>query len=110
MQILLRAWQQPVQESKLALKNKIGKLYWGTPGRYLPRNMLLAFVEELGHEYGELLEGASCSAGEDMALLADVSRQVKRRSPIDFGTGSDGDIEDEGDEDEENEWDEDEEG
>lgn len=107
LQILRQAWKQPIQESKLTLKNEVGRMYWGTPGRYIPQNMLLAFIEELGHEYGGLLGGASCSSGEDMALLAAASRQVKRRSPINFGTGSDGDIEDEDDEGEEDEWDED---
>jgi hypothetical protein len=79
LQLLRRAWKQPVEEGKLVIRNEMGKLYWGTPGRYLPRNMLLAFVEELGHEYEGLLEGSSCSVGENMTLLTAASRQVKRR-------------------------------
>ncbi|KAK2754836.1 hypothetical protein FQN54_006729 [Arachnomyces sp. PD_36] len=101
LQILRRAWKQPVEQSKAALKNEIGKRYWGTPGRYLPRNMLLAFVEELGHEYDELLEGASCNKGEDMALLAAMSRHVKKRTPLNCGEESEGEGESEDDEDEE---------
>lgn len=103
LQILRRAWKQPVEQSKLALKNEVGKMYWGTPGRYLPRNMLLAFVEELGHEYDELLGGASCSTGEEMTLLAAASRQVQRRTPLNFGTSSNSDTEDEEGETEEDE-------
>ena len=103
LQVLRRAWKQQMEQSKLILGNEVGKLYWGTPGRYLPRNMLLTFVEELGHEYGELLGGASWSTGEDLTLLAAASRQVKRRSPLNFGTESNSDSEDEEDEDEEDE-------
>lgn len=47
LQILRRAWKDPPYQTKVTLKNEISKLYWGTPGRYLLRNMLLAFVEEL---------------------------------------------------------------
>ena len=39
-------------------KNELGAPYWGTPGRYMPKNMLLGFVENLGHEYEHLLGGA----------------------------------------------------
>ena len=35
-----------------------GKRFWGTPGRYMLEGMLLGFVEEMGHQYKHLLEGA----------------------------------------------------
>jgi hypothetical protein len=38
------------------------EVFMGTRGRYLPHNMLLAFVEELGHDYDELLEGRPSSS------------------------------------------------
>lgn len=50
--------------------------------------MLLAFVEELGHEYEELLEGASCSKD---ALLIAASSQVKKTSPCKTPASSDDD-------------------
>ena len=34
------------------------KRFWGTPGRYMLEGMLLGFVEEMGHQYKHLLEGA----------------------------------------------------
>lgn len=77
LQTLRRAWKEPPHQSKNTLKENIGKLYWGTPGRYLPRNMLLAFVEELGHEYEDLLEGACGSTGNDETLLTTTLAQVK---------------------------------
>jgi hypothetical protein len=42
----------------------VGKPFWGTPGRYLPKNMLLLLVEELGNEYKDLLKGAYCETGD----------------------------------------------
>ena len=41
----------------------MGKKFWGTPGPYLRRKFLLAFVEEMGH--AELLEGAHHVNDED---------------------------------------------
>ena len=32
--------------------------FWGAPGRYMREGMLLGFVEEMGHDYEHLLEGA----------------------------------------------------
>lgn len=103
LKILRRAWKQPVEQGRLTLNNEIGKNYWGTPGRYLPRNMLLAFVEELGHEHDEILRGASCSKGEDLTLLAVASKQVKRRPPLNLGTESESDSDEEEEEEEEEE-------
>ena len=85
MQVLQKAWQQKAQGKPAGaaevLKAENGKFFWGTWGRYLPRNMLLAFVEELGHEYEDLLMGASClpvrSTEQDL-LLATGAAQAKR--------------------------------
>ena len=37
---------------------ELKKRFWGTPGRYMLEGMLLGFVEEMGHQYKHLLEGA----------------------------------------------------
>jgi hypothetical protein len=59
MQILRRAWRAERKAGE-QMKREFGKGYWGTIGPYLPRSMLRAFIEELGHGYEELLKG-----GED---------------------------------------------
>ena len=45
---------------------ELRKRFWGTPGRYMLERMLFGFVEEMGHEYEHLLEGA---IKEDEALV-----------------------------------------
>jgi len=112
IQILRSAWQQNSYGSPAAsqtMKDESGKPFWGTPGRYLPRNMLLAIVEELGHEYEQLLEGASSTRSVDSQLLLDIgSKQVIFRRPAlkDSGFGDQsGDGEDDEDEDEDDDED-----
>lgn len=56
VQMLRHAWREPRPGE--SLKKQLGKVFWGTPGKYIPRNMLMAFVEEMGHEYDQLLGGA----------------------------------------------------
>ncbi|KXG52810.1 uncharacterized protein PGRI_080660 [Penicillium griseofulvum] len=107
IQVLRHAWEQNSQGDKAAetMQAEAGKLFWGTPGRYLPKNMLLALVEELGHEYKPLLDGASISrCGDPQLLLAVAANQVKSRRPALKGSAlffesSDGNDEDENDED-----------
>lgn len=41
-----------------ASRDEPRKRFWGTPGRYMLEGMLLGFVEEMGHQYKHLLEGA----------------------------------------------------
>jgi hypothetical protein len=41
--------------------------------------MLKAFVEELGHEYGDLLRGSSCKIEGDKSLFIELLRQRKWR-------------------------------
>lgn len=86
IQLLRRTWKS---EKKAAekLKQDFGKGYWGTIGPYLQDNMLRAFVEELGHEYDELLRG---NANEDQntadepdnMLLAVASSQIKTSKDV----------------------------
>lgn len=54
--MLRRSWHN--EKPTVALKDQVGKHWWGTPGPYMRRNMVLAFVEEIGHEYEALLEGS----------------------------------------------------
>ncbi|KAJ5880620.1 uncharacterized protein N7473_011673 [Penicillium subrubescens] len=87
IQVLRLAWQHNEAKSGRkaadALKDENGKPFWGTPGRYLPKNMLLAFVEELGHEYKSLLDGAaSIKKGDSDLLLNIAANQVKSRPSI----------------------------
>lgn len=104
VQILRVAWQyneaKSPKRAATVLKDENGKPYWGTPGRYLPKNMLLALVEELGHEYQPLLEGAGSKKSRDSDLLLELAAaQVKSRRPnlegllerdYDTQSGSDG--------------------
>ncbi|KAL9077249.1 MAG: hypothetical protein Q9161_000515 [Pseudevernia consocians] len=39
-------------------RGELRKRFWGTPGRYMFEGMLLGFVEEMGHDYQHLLDGA----------------------------------------------------
>lgn len=50
----------------------------GYAGKYLPRNMLFALVEEMGHEYNFMPDGVTCSRPDnDNLLLRLLSRDVK---------------------------------
>ncbi|PGH01855.1 hypothetical protein AJ79_07791 [Helicocarpus griseus UAMH5409] len=64
MQITRFTWRQKFQGQHLR-ERELGKKFWGTPGKYVRRNMLCAFVEEIGHRYDDLLQGA---IEEDAAL------------------------------------------
>lgn len=51
-------------EHKHILKDHLGRKFWGTPGPYLRRAYLLAFVEEIGAD--DLLDGAEEGEAEDV--------------------------------------------
>ncbi len=63
LQILRRSWAQ--SEKGEALKEHMGRHYWGTPGKYIRKQMLLAFIEEVGHQHVDLLSGAAEDDTED---------------------------------------------
>ena len=76
---------------------------WGPPGRYMREGMLLAFVEEMGHEYEYLLEGAIKENGAvaDPTALAAANSYIQRRLrsaeseyDSDFDTDDDGEDDD----------------
>ncbi|CAI7622932.1 unnamed protein product [Penicillium viridicatum] len=87
VQILRMCWQHSSQgkssQAAAILQAEKGKPVWGSAGRYLPRNMLLALIEEMGHEYSFVLDGAAGSRPDDNNLLLGLlSRNVKARPSI----------------------------
>ncbi|KAJ9489208.1 hypothetical protein VN97_g4079 [Penicillium thymicola] len=87
VQMLRMCWQHSSQgkssQAAAILQAEKGKPFWGSTGRYLPRNMLLALVEEMGHEYSFVLDGAAGSRSDDNNLLLGLlSRNVKARPSI----------------------------
>lgn len=62
-----------------ALRDELGKPYWGTRGEYMSRSMLMAFVEEMGHDYDDLLNGAADSNETEVVetALAAANNQIK---------------------------------
>lgn len=71
--ILQRSWHN--EKPTVALKDQVGKQWWGTPGR---RNMVLAF-EEMGHEYEALLEGAMDPATNIRLSNSTIFKQFSTR-------------------------------
>ena len=64
---------------------EVGKRYWGTPGRYFLKSMLLGFVEQMGHNYDHLLEGAidddAKPRSEAVILAAEHLKRVNETMP-----------------------------
>ncbi|OJJ04022.1 hypothetical protein ASPVEDRAFT_85437 [Aspergillus versicolor CBS 583.65] len=72
-----RAWTHNTGGGSFpTLRDEVGKPFWGTPGRYLPKNMLLSLVEALGHEYKDLLDwsGYNTACGDKNLLLEGKDR------------------------------------
>ncbi|KAJ5807395.1 hypothetical protein N7447_010851 [Penicillium robsamsonii] len=86
VQILRMCWQHSSRskssQATAILQAEKGKPFWGTAGRYLPRNMLLALVEEMGHEYAFVMDGAARSRDDDKLLLGVLSKSVEARPSI----------------------------
>ncbi|PLB53872.1 hypothetical protein P170DRAFT_396820 [Aspergillus steynii IBT 23096] len=81
LQILRRAWRAgPGQHAAFTLQEELGKPVWATPGRYIPRNMLLAFVEELGHRYYDsIIIGATRRRGRPGILMDAAAAQIANK-------------------------------
>jgi hypothetical protein len=66
------------------IKTEMRKSFWGTTGRYLPKYMLKAFVEEIGQEWEHLVdngcEGEEEVQGDKFTLLSTTVSQVKLAS------------------------------
>jgi len=78
VQVLRHIWQQETPDAIGVLNDDEGNPFWATPSKYMSKNMLRAFVEELGHEYGGLIDcGPSLSWDRDPNLLLELaSNQV----------------------------------
>ncbi len=79
-QLLRRAWNEDYQGD--ILKHELKKRFWGTPGKYIRESMLRAFVEELGHGFEDLLEGAADDVPgaprSDPSLLVAATNQIEK--------------------------------
>ncbi len=94
-QTMLRySWRRAEQERNNVLPD-FRKPVWGAGGAYMKKSMLRAFVEEMGHEYEDLLKGAV----EDMndAIIPDTTALMAANEAIAW-TFRDDDEDDEDDE------------
>lgn len=68
-------WQYCVTMLRHSWKNKgtQAKIFWGVPGSYIKKRMLLAFAEQLGHDYEALMENAIVETEEDNVPESDPS-------------------------------------
>jgi HNH endonuclease len=117
-QMLRYAWStdqnKPTTDKPTPLRHELRKQFWGTPGRYLPRNMLMTLVDEMGHQYDDLMNGAmnwSRGPEEDDMLLGVLTKQILTSNVEDDEDDDDYDSSDEDEEEtdgddneEEEEW------
>ncbi|OAX77751.1 hypothetical protein ACJ72_07946 [Emergomyces africanus] len=79
LQILRVAFRERF-EGEIIREKELQKPFWGSPGKYIRKNMLQVFVEEIGHKYDGLLKGASDESseaqGEDDLMLLAATRDV----------------------------------
>ena len=79
---------------------ELRKKFWGTPGRYMRESMLLGFVEEMGHDYEHLLEGAikEEDAVADITAIAAANTHIQEtlKAEEDCDLESDSDDDDNG--------------
>ncbi|CAO1600220.1 hypothetical protein XANCAGTX0491_003921 [Xanthoria calcicola] len=70
--MLRRSWN--LEKKGWVLADNLGKPFWATPGPYVRKNMLKALVEEMGHEYEELMAGAieEQDDGQDKEVQGDI--------------------------------------
>lgn len=54
--MLRKSWNTDKKNS--ILYGELGKRYWGTIGKYMKECQIRGFVEEIGHEAVDLLDGA----------------------------------------------------
>ena len=107
--LLQKAWRQPKGNgnSTIALKREFGCNCWGETGLFMKKSMLKGFVEEMGHEFEELMEGAVEDGEKDngesdsLALMAS-SRYI---SVVSSNRWEDGDEDEEDETSDEEEWD-----
>ena len=78
---------------------ELRKRFWGTPGKYMLEGMLLGFVEEMGHEYKHLLDGAikEDEAVVNATAVVVANQCIQRTLKVDDDEESDSDSDDDDD-------------
>ena len=71
--VLRQSWKEKGTKAKDVLMRERGKKFWGTKGPYIKKRMLLAFVEQLGHDHEALMENAIVESEEDNIPESDPS-------------------------------------
>ncbi|KAK0727099.1 hypothetical protein B0T26DRAFT_638862 [Lasiosphaeria miniovina] len=106
-------WKGSLKSSKSLIQNEVlkGTRYWGTHGRYVKKNILLGFVNEIGHDVSSIAkstmehaieeeeEGGPADQGPDQLGLAVVADRVVRRAQEHDGFDYEFELEDESEED-----------
>ena len=104
--VLRQSWKEKGIKAKDVLLRERGKKFWGTKGPYIKKRMLLAFVEQLGHDHEELMENAIVESEEDNNPESDPSALLLASAEIRKSHRKYNEEEDEEDEDEESDDDE----
>ena len=99
--VLRQSWKEKDIEAKDVLMRERGKKFWGTEGPYIKKRMLLAFVEQLGHDHEALMENAIVESEEDNNPESDPSALLLASAEIRRSHRKYNEDEDEEDEDEE---------
>jgi hypothetical protein len=79
LQVLRHAFTERFQGETLR-QSELTKPAWASPGKYIKRHMLLAFVEEIGHKYDHLLQGSADQGDSNDPndfLLATATNQMQ---------------------------------
>ena len=71
--MLRQSWKDNPVKAKDVLMQERGKEFWGTRGPYMKKRMLLAFVEQLGHDHEALMENALVESEADNISQSDPS-------------------------------------
>ena len=71
--VLRQSWKEKGSKAKDVLMRERRKKFWGTKGPYIKKWMLLAFVEQLGHDHEALMENAIVESEEDNNPESDPS-------------------------------------
>ncbi|KAK2762018.1 hypothetical protein FQN53_007588 [Emmonsiellopsis sp. PD_33] len=109
-QILRYAWHERFK-GEILRETEMEKNVWATPGRYIKRSFIRAFIEEVGHEYEHLFWGPEEGGPQDQddfddcflqACVDQVEYNLRKKTPED-------DDDDDDDEEEEEEEDDDDE-
>ena len=71
--VLRQSWKEEGFKAKDVLMWERGRKFWGTKGPYIRKRMLLAFVEQLGHDHEALMDNATVESEEDNSPESDPS-------------------------------------